>query len=220
MFDHPDPLIQSIQFFFGFFAGLFPMVNPFSTAPLFLSLTRDAPVAERERQARMAARYAGIIMLVTMLVGGLVLEFLGISIAALRVAGGLIVAYLGFQMLFPQPVPSSAATSEGGAAPKQADYSFMPLAFPSLAGPGTIAVIMSFTTKVAAAPTWEMKVVGYAIIGAVIVVMSILAAILLRASTGIMRWLGPQGLDAMARLMGLALVCLGVQFVADGVRHV
>lgn len=217
MFDHPNPLVQAVQFFIGFFVGLFPMVNPFSTAPLFLSLTRDAPEDERMRQARTAARYAGIIMLVTMLVGGLVLEFLGISIAALRVAGGLIVAFLGFQMLFPKPQEEPAPGAVKRSAQGE-DFSFMPLAFPSLAGPGTIAVIMSFTTKVATQPSWGSKAIGYAIIGAVIVLMCFLSVVVLRASTKITRLLGPQGLDAMARLMGLALVCIGVQFVADGVK--
>jgi multiple antibiotic resistance protein len=41
----------------------------------------------------------------------------------------------------------------------------------------------------------------------------------LRGATSIMKWLGETGIDALARLMGFLLVCIGVQFVINGVHE-
>lgn len=201
--------------FVAAFVGLFPIVNPFGAVPLFLSLTADLTEEERHRQAGRVVRNAVIIMLVSLLLGGVLLEFFGISISALRIAGGMIVAYLGFQMVFPGRANAVTGNSTPSA---QADYSLIPLAFPALTGAGSIAVIMGFSTKIATLPTWTEKATGYGIVAVAIVTVAWLSLLILRASTRVARWLNPHGMDALARFMGLILVCIGVQLVADGVR--
>ena len=201
--------------FIAAFAGLFPIVNPFGAVPLFLSLTARFDEAERRRQAGLVVRNSVVIMLVSLLLGGVLLEFFGISISALRIAGGLIVAYLGFHMLFPGR--ASAAVGKPQASGKT-DYTLIPLAFPSLTGAGTIAVIMGFSTKITTLPSWWEKATGYLIIALAILSVAWLSLIILRASMRVARFLNPHGLDALTRFMGLMLVCIGVQFVADGIR--
>ena len=93
----------------------------------------------------MAAIYAGLIMLVSLIGGNMLLAFFGISYGAMRIAGGLVVAAIGYQMLF------------GGSSPNKApivrrdkdDYAFFPIAMPGIAGPGTIAVVIGFSTEIA-----------------------------------------------------------------------
>ncbi|MEI6560637.1 MAG: MarC family NAAT transporter [Verrucomicrobiota bacterium] len=201
--------------FLAAFAGLFPIVNPFGAVPLFLSLTAELGEAERRRQAALVVRNAIVIMLVSLLLGGVLLEFFGISISALRIAGGLIVAYLGFHMLFPGQ--SSAPVKNPHAAGKT-DYTLIPLAFPSLTGAGSIAVIMGFSTKITTLPNWGEKATGYAVVALAILSVAWLSLLILRASMRVARWLNPHGMDALTRFMGLVLVCIGVQFVADGIR--
>lgn len=76
----------------------------------------------------------------------------GISIPGLRIAGGLIVAFIGFRMLFPQPARPALpeASSVAGGTPMDARIAFVPLAMPSTAGPGTIAMIISSASTSAA----------------------------------------------------------------------
>lgn len=201
--------------FIASFAGLFPIVNPFGAVPLFLNLTAGLTEAERRRQAWLVVRNAGVIMFVSLLLGGVLLEFFGISISALRIAGGLIVAYLGFHMLF----PGRATASAGAAKPwGNEDYTLIPLAFPNLTGAGSIAVIMGFSTKIATLPGWMDKGIGYVVVTAAILSVAWLSLLILQASSRVARWLNPHGMDALTRFMGLLLVCIGVQFVADGVR--
>lgn len=209
-------LLAALQSFLAVVAGLFAIINPFSMMPLFLTLTANMSAEKRAAYAGRVSRNAALIMLVTLFLGGIILEFFGISLSALRIAGGLIVAFLGFNLIFPSPKGIAPASSEVPG--QETDYSFMPLAFPGLTGAGTIAVIMSFSTKIAARPTWTEKFTGHAVVVAAIFALTLIIYVLFRASTRLVRVLGAQGLDAMSRIMGLLLVCVGVELVGDGIK--
>ncbi len=208
-------LLAELQSYLGLVAGLFAIVNPFSMLPLFLTLTSRMPEAERAAVAGRVARNALLIMLVTLFLGGVILEFFGISLSALRISGGLIVAFLGFNLIFPS---SKGIISTTPAENDATDYAFMPLAFPGLTGAGTIAVIMSFSTKIAARPSLGEKFAGHAVMVAAIFTLALIIYVLFRGSTRLVRVLGPHGLEAMSRIMGLLLVSVGVELLADGIK--
>jgi multiple antibiotic resistance protein len=63
-------------------------MNPFSTAPLFVSLTVGATAKARNHEALFACIYAFAILAVFLLVGAAIIDFFGISVPGLRVAGG------------------------------------------------------------------------------------------------------------------------------------
>ncbi|KGI83798.1 membrane protein, partial [Exiguobacterium mexicanum] len=96
---------------------------------------------------------------------------------------------------------------------------FVPLAMPSTAGPGTIAMIISSTASlqgnVSFAP-WVLKVAPVL----TFLIASLIVWIGLRGATSIMRWLGNSGIDAIARVMGFLLICMGVQFVINGIVEI
>ena len=85
------------------FGALLPIANPFSTAPVFVAISRRMSHSRRKQQARMAGLYMAMVLLVSLLAGALILEFFGISLPALRIAGGLVIARIGFSMLNPEP---------------------------------------------------------------------------------------------------------------------
>jgi multiple antibiotic resistance protein len=125
----------------AYVGSIFPMVNPFSTVPLLLSLTVRMTMEERVKLGDKACVNATIIMLVALFLGTLFLHFFNISVPSLRIAGGLVVSFLGFSMLFPSPNPD-------GIDPNSASQSSVqlcrhPAAFPSMAGAGTLATIMT-----------------------------------------------------------------------------
>ena len=148
--------IFHLQYFLAGLVSLLVITNPPSKIPLFISLTQGMDEAQRKSQARWAAIYAGIIMFVSLLAGNLLLAFFGISYGALRIAGGFMVAVIGYQMLFGQQTPSP------NKAPlvrrDREDYAFFPIAMPMIAGPGTMAVIIGFSTEIAEYPHWEDQV--------------------------------------------------------------
>jgi len=193
----------------GTVGALLPIANPLSTAPVFTALTHSFSAAERARQARQAAFYMATVLLVCLSAGALILTFFGITLPVLRMAGGFIVARVGFGMLGAKPGASGAADAHECAV-AQPDVSFTPIALPLLSGPGSMAVTIGMATNVHHAGE-------YLAVAAGIVVVALLAWVVLRSSGEVDRLLGPTGMDAMGRVMGFLLVCIGFQFAATGV---
>ncbi|ELA4513573.1 NAAT family transporter MarC [Escherichia coli] len=193
---------------------LLPLANPLTTVALFLGLAGNMNSAERNRQSLMASVYVFAIMMVAYYAGQLVMDTFGISIPGLRIAGGLIVAFIGFRMLFPQQKaidsPEAKSKSEELEDEPSANIAFVPLAMPSTAGPGTIAMIISSASTVRQSSTFA----DWVLMVAVILWGS------LRSSGAIMRLVGKGGIEAISRLMGFLLVCMGVQFIINGILEI
>ncbi|WP_318363001.1 MarC family NAAT transporter [Enterobacter sp.] len=202
---------------------LLPLANPLTTVALFLGLAGNMNNAQRNEQARMASLYVFIIMMVAYYAGQLVMNTFGISIPGLRIAGGLIVAFIGFRMLFPQQkaheTPEAKTKSEELEDAPDTNIAFVPLAMPSTAGPGTIAMIISSASTVrhtSEFPEWVITVAPpliFALVGLILWGS-------LRSSGAIMRLVGKGGIEAISRLMGFLLVCMGVQFIINGVLEI
>ncbi|MGF6188963.1 MarC family NAAT transporter [Serratia sp. 2723] len=203
---------------------LLPLANPLTTVVLLLGLSGNMTNAERNHQSRMAAVYTFAIMTIAFYAGQWVMNTFGISIPGLRIAGGLIVAFIGFRMLFPQQNSIDVAIEDNQAQKQQlrteTNIAFVPLAMPSTAGPGTIAMIISsassFYKNSFGLEHWVMLV-------APVIIFFIIALILwlcLRSSGTIMRLVGKGGIEAISRLMGFLLVCMGVQFIINGVLEI
>ncbi|MFS2222383.1 MarC family NAAT transporter [Pantoea sp. B65] len=202
---------------------LLPLANPLTTVALFLGLAGEMSFRERNRQARDASLYVFIIMAVAYYAGNLVMDTFGISIPGLRIAGGLIVAFIGFRMLFPQQPAGQSVEAEHKQDElndhKGVNIAFVPLAMPSTAGPGTIAMIISSAATIRNSTEFSPWVLTVAPVLTFIAV-SVILWISLRSSGGIMRLVGKGGIEAISRLMGFLLVCMGVQFIINGVLEV
>lgn len=132
-------------------------------------------------------------------------------------------AFIGFRMLFPAPKSPDDSDVQDALEDKQnkpaPNIAFVPLAMPSTAGPGTIAMIISSASTVrsgSAFPDWVVMIAPpliFAIIGVILWGC-------LRSSGAIMRWVGKDGIEAISRLMGFLLVCMGVQFIINGVLEI
>ena len=80
-------------------AAIFPVVNPPGSALVFLALTNGVSSEVRRKIAWRVAINSFVVLIISVLLGALVLEFYGISIPVLRVAGGCIVAVAGWRLL-------------------------------------------------------------------------------------------------------------------------
>ncbi|WP_426785297.1 MarC family NAAT transporter [Rahnella variigena] len=200
---------------------LLPLANPLTTVALLLGLSGKMTTQERNQQSLMASVYVFIIMMVAYYAGQLVMNTFGISIPGLRIAGGLIVTFIGFRMLFPQPHVEERVLIENKTEEMRKQESpniaFVPLAMPSTAA-GTIAMIISSASTVRDSdfPHWVITV-------APVIIFFLVGLILwltLRSSGAIMRLVGKSGIEAISRLMGFLLVCMGVQFVINGILEI
>ncbi|ATM86077.1 TPA: MarC family NAAT transporter [Yersinia enterocolitica] len=201
---------------------LLPLANPLTTVALLLGLSGNMTREERNQQSKMASVYVFFIMTIAYYAGQVVMNTFGISIPGLRIAGGLIVAFIGFRMLFPQQSAEDTqleAKSQDLKKRKSINIAFVPLAMPSTAGPGTIAMIISSAASVQGHTQFSPWVVTVAPVLIFLAVSLILWGSLL-SSGAIMRWVGKGGIEAISRLMGFLLVCMGVQFIINGVLDI
>lgn len=194
--------------------ALLPIMNPFSTVPLFLSLSAKMAPMKRNQQALLACIYAFAILVTFLLLGTAIIDFFGISVPGIRVAGGLIVSAIGLRMLF--PIPTVDGPNAPRLAPADEEIAFTPTAMPSLAGPGSISVVVTAASQIKAHHAGRyVEVYAGVIVGLTVTV--IIAWVVLRTATSLARALGPAGIDAMTRIFGFLLVCIGIQFLLTGV---
>jgi len=193
----------------GTVIALLPLINPLAAAPTFLAITDGDPPARRLEQLRKACLYM-VAILVAFLIGGtFIMGFFGISIPGLRIAGGLLVAGIGFEMLMGSPGKSGSGPDEAAARAKR-DVSFSPLAMPMLSGPGSIAVTVGFTSL---AEQW----LDYAAIILGILIVAVITYYSLRLSERVVRIIGANGMNALSKVMGFLILCIGIQFVVNGI---
>ncbi|AWY38914.1 stress protection protein MarC [Pseudomonas putida] len=191
--------------------ALLPLTNPPTTVALFLALSKGLSQKEKDTQAFLTSFYVFLIMAVTYYIGALVMDAFNISIPGLRMAGGGILVIMGLKMLFPPPPQPSVP----GSAAEEPTFAFIPLAMPSTAGPGTIAMIISSAATIknnTFFPPWVLLVAPPLIF----LLTALILWICLRCSGFIMKIMGQSGIEAISRLMGFLLVCMGAQFAING----
>lgn len=194
--------------------ALLPLINPPTTVALFLALSKGLNQREKNKQAFLTSFYVFLIMALTYYIGEFIMKIFSISIPGLRMAGGGILIVMGLKMLFPPPSQPSTPTSSNGT-PETANFAFIPLAMPSTAGPGTIAMIISASATIKHSTSFP----AWVLVTAPPLIFFFTALILwlcLRGSGIIMRVTGASGIDAISRLMGFLLVCMGAQFAING----
>ena len=173
-------MIRAIELIILGLVTLLPLANPLTTVALFIGLTGNMTRAERQRQSLMTGVYVFFILMVAYYGGQAVMGVFGISLPGLRIGGGLIVSSIGFSMLFHKdPLDETIEVSEKSAELKRRaakDIAFVPLAMPTTAGPGTIAMVVTIAASAGRATgvePWMLMVVP--------VVVSVLIALLLLA---------------------------------------
>ena len=204
-----QPSPQFWTLILGTVVGLLPIINPLASAPTFLAITEGDSTEKRHAQLRRACLYM-VGILVSFLIGGtFIMSFFGISIPGLRIAGGLLVSGIGFGMLKGHD-GSDADDAARAAAKAKRDVSFSPLAMPMLSGPGSIAVTIGFTSL---AKHWT----DYLAIILGILVVALFTYAILRLSEQSVKLVGVNGMNALSKVMGFILLCIGIQFIVNGV---
>ena len=129
------------------FSTFLPVINPFSGAMFFCTLTTSLSDRDRAFVANRIALYCLIILLVCLTCGHLILSFFGISVGVLRMAGGCVLFAAGWTAL---NAPTQEETTEERPALSRAklkSMAFYPFTLPLTTGPGAIAVSVAVSTS-------------------------------------------------------------------------
>ena len=221
--DDRHPMMQLFEAVALALVVLLPLANPLTTVALFIGLAGGMTPAERRRQSLLTAVYVFAILMVAYYGGQAVMGTFGISIPGLRIGGGLIVSSIGFSMLFHKnSLDDTPEVDEKSAELKRRaakDIAFVPLAMPTTAGPGTIAMVITIASSIDSYTRFEPWVLKVAPV-LVAIAIGVIVWLCLRSSDLVMRFFGRSGIEAISRLMGFLLVCMGVQFVINGILEI
>lgn len=184
------------------FAGLIVVVEPLGVVPFFLSATRGRPTDDIHRIATRASIVGAFVLLAFALGGSGLLSALGIRLDAFRVAGGGVLLLTALDMIRQKSACRCSPTESNGSD----DIAIVPLAIPLLAGPGSMAAVM---TLVGREPT-------LAVVIAIVLVFAV-TYLVLRGAGVLHRLVGPAVLAVVQRVLGLLLAAMSVQSIVAGV---
>lgn len=200
-----------MPFFLSALTTLFIVIDPVGLVPVFIAVASHLGPADRQRAARRSVLVAAGILLVFGLVGRALLDALGIGLPAFYIAGGVLLFLIAIDMLFARRSRTRETPEDEAEALTATDISVFPLAIPIMAGPGSIAAVVLFSTQADSHPLRILSVV----LGAGITLLS--AYVLMRLCTQIMRVLRQTGIAVVGRVMGVILAALAAQFVLNGI---
>ncbi|GJM45223.1 MAG: UPF0056 inner membrane protein [Gemmatimonadota bacterium] len=181
---------------------LFFVMDPIGNVPFFINVL-DGVEPRRRRFVLARELLIALALLLAFLYGGqLLLNLLHLDTDAIRVGGGIVLFLIALRLIFPTE-RAWAADDLGG------EPLVFPLAVPMVAGPSALATILLLaqTSSIPRSETLLAIVLAWAA-----------SALILFASSGLLKVLGRRGLLAAERLMGMLLVMLSVQMVMEGVR--
>lgn len=142
------------------------------------------------------------ILILFALFGAKIMDYLHIEQGSLRIAGGIILFLISLKMIF-------ASASEIFDDRYSEDPLLVPIAMPAIAGPAALTTLAVLTTR-------QGVPVGRVIEALVLVCLVTLGIFLV--GRRISAFLGPRGINAMEKLMGLLLNLVAVNMIMRGIR--
>jgi multiple antibiotic resistance protein len=194
----------------GAFVTLFVVIDPIGLGPIFIGLTGGLSQTDKRKVGTDACLVAFGVLAGSALIGGWLLTSLGISLAAFRIAGGLLLFTIAFEMVFERRQKRKA--SDAADLERPTGIAAFPLGIPLMAGPGAITAMLLLAGRM------NGDITGLALLIAIMALMILGAWLVFRAASRLERLLGASGQAVFARLLGVLLAALSVQYVADGIR--
>lgn len=199
---------EALTYLLGALAALFSIINPLSASPVFVALTFGDNKEHRHLMARNSSIYMVSILLFFLIAGSFIMQFFNISLEGLRITGGLVIVRAGYQLLNSNEKPNLSKESRKEGLTKM-DISLTPLAIPLLAGPGSMAAIITMSTSVTA-------FYQYFIIALAIIIVGLTVFISFKVAPRLLQVIGTSGIEALTKIMGFITMAIGVQFILNG----
>jgi len=183
------------QVFFSFLV----IMNPFTSMVYLLGISGGFTQREKRDAISQATVIAGATLLVFLAFGPFVLRLLGVSISSFQVAGGLILMVISIRFM----IGARSERRNGEAVDR--DASIMIIGVPLITGPG----VLTTTIMMISAHGYAMTFI--ASMAALFVVW-----VILNFSDSISKIIGHTGIEISARIMGLMLAAIAVEFIKLG----
>ncbi len=180
---------------FSAFLVLFAVIDIIGAVPLIIAIKERAEV-----RPFIATLVTAVIMVAFLFLGESILKVIGIDVGSFAVAGSIIMAFIAFEMilgieLFKDDDADTATAS------------VVPLAFPLLAGAGSLTTILSIRAE------YETVNIVIAILLNMIVIFGVLKSL-----NFIQRLLGPVGIKILNKVFGIILLAISVKLFSSNAK--
>lgn len=175
---------------------LFAVIDIVGSIPIIISLREKAGHIQSEKASLVAA----LIMIAFLFLGEKILSLIGIDVNSFAVAGSFIIFFLALEMIL-------GITLFNEDAPEVA--SIVPLAFPIIAGAGTMTSLLSLRA--------EYDLVNIIV---AIVINILIVYIILKSSSRLEKILGKQGINIIRKVFGIVLLAIAVKLFATNVAKI
>ena len=170
---------------------LFSVIDIIGSLPIIMNMKREGV----QINASVATATAGIIMLCFLFFGNAVLGLFGLEVASFAMAGALIIFFIGLEMVL--GIRFFRDHHEDGGS-----GSVVPIAFPLVAGAGTLTTILSLKAEFDS--TSIMIGIG---------INLLIVFIILRSSDWLAKKLSSQVTDTLRKVFGILLIAIAIQMV-------
>lgn len=173
---------------------LFAVIDIVGTVPIMVDLRAKHGHIESEK----ASVVAGLIMIIFLFAGEELLKLIGIDVNSFAVAGSFVLFFLALEMILGIRLYRDEEAQSA---------SIVPIAFPLIAGAGTMTTLLSLRAQYAAVN-----------IVIAIVLNIVLVYIVLKSCSKIEKFLGKNGLGVVRKAFGLVLLAIAVKLFAANVK--
>lgn len=194
-------LVMYMSSLFSIAFALFILMDPLGNVPLFLTVLKGMN-PKKQRAVILRELFIALILIIgCYFIGDFFLNAIKVQEHTLLISGGIILFLVALSMIFPDTL--SRVKDE---VKTMKDPVIVPLAIPLIAGPAVLVSVMLYSQK--STNTWI-------VVGGIFLAWVATTGILL-ASSWLQKILGPKGLTALERLMGLLLTLISVQMILEG----
>lgn len=166
---------------------LFAIIDILAAVPIIISLKKRSGKIESAK-----ASFASLALMVTFLfLGEELLKIIGIDISSFAIAGSFVIFMVAIEMVLGLTLFKEEVSDTG---------SIVPLAFPMIAGAGTMTTLLSLKSQFA---TQNIIVA--------IVVNVVLIYLVIKNSSVIEKLIGDQGLVVMRKAFGILLLAMAIR---------
>lgn len=186
----------SLKEIFTAFMVLFAVIDIIGNIPIVIDLRKKVGHIQSEK----ASIIAGIIMILFLFLGKTILSLIGIGVNSFAVAGAFILFFIALEMILGITLYKHDEQTSMTA-------SIFPLAFPLIAGPGSLTTLLSLRAE------YRIENIIVAVIINVLIIY-----IVLKTSARIERVIGQNGINIIRKVFGVILLAIAVKLFAHNIK--
>jgi multiple antibiotic resistance protein len=174
---------------------LFAVIDMVGSIPVLASLREKMGGVIKSTQATLAS---GALMILFLFLGRQFLKLLGLDVQSFAVAGSIVIFIIGLEMVLGHDFFKQDKNAKSG--------SVVPIAFPLIAGSGTLTTIMSLKANYA-----DINILIAILINCIVIYL------VLKSLKWIEKGLGPNGMTVIRKFFGVILLAIAVKIFGSNI---